>query len=507
MLSTVIKTEKNVVDYLALTMSGFLKILLTYHYQRQDSKIEEKEELSCWQEPPEDVKEMIVKRMSFSGRVRLSSLCNSWRLVCMRREIPTCPQLPWLVHPQPKTRDSLTFSSLSEGKVFKSRLHCPDFKSSRLNKLVGRITNQRSSYFLDSSKGWLVMLDWEHYNRITRRRKRAMYLVNPVSGAQQRLPPVPGYKENFDNSLINPNVVLSSPDVSTCLVAATLGTQKLLLCRPRDKSWTVFQVFDENDSIGCVYNILFSSTGTTLYALVRDSSECGAETWIENRTLKFGDEEVKLKVIYEKEEWWIDEGLLIQEFEGEICTSYLSETTNNELLLIYQIQGNDGEDVMEGNVVDEEGNINNNNFGEGDENDMEGNEQNGNVLGWVGQFLCKALHLLKSSSSDDNVYRSTRCFTVYKLDPDNNKFRRVQDLGDQILFLAEDNSSLSLLASDFKDLRGNCIYFATRAKEYETIHTSREIGIFYLDTGRIERSFPSFEMYENSRLSWFIPSL
>ncbi|KAL6211118.1 hypothetical protein ACLB2K_016346 [Fragaria x ananassa] len=144
---------------------------------------------------------------------------------------------------------------------------------------------------------------------------------------------------------------------------------------------------------------------------------------------------------------------------------YLSETINNELLLIYQIQGNDGEDVIEGNVVDEEGN---NNIGEGDENDMEGNEQNENVLGWVGQFLRKALHL-KSSSNDDNVYLRTRCFTVYKLDPDNSKFRRVQDLGDQILFLAEDNSSLSLLASDFKDLRGNCIYFATRGKEYATI--------------------------------------
>ncbi|KAL6217941.1 hypothetical protein ACLB2K_011158 [Fragaria x ananassa] len=378
MLSTVIKRQKNVVDYLALTTSGFLKILLTYYYQRQDGKIKENEELSCWQEPPEDVKEMIVKRMSLSGRARLSSLCNSWRLVCMRREIPTCPQLPWLVHPQPKTRDSLTFSSLSVGKVFKSRLPCPDFKSSRLNKLVGRITNQRSAYFLYSSRGWLVMLDWEHYNRITRRRKRAIYLVNPVSGAQQRLPPVPGYKENFDNSLINPNVVLSSPDVSTCLVAATLGTQKLL----------------------------YADLETKAGACFRDRSECGAETWIENRSLKFGDEEVKLKVIYEKEEWWIDEGLLIQELEGEMCTAYLSETTNNQLLLIYQIPGNGGEDVMEGHVVDEEGNINNNNFGEGDENDMEGNEQNENVLGWVGQFLCKALHLLKSSFSDDNVYIS-----------------------------------------------------------------------------------------------------
>ncbi|KAL6214146.1 hypothetical protein ACLB2K_013584 [Fragaria x ananassa] len=473
-------------------MSGFLKNLQTYYDQlRLDSKIEENEDLGCWQEPPEDVQEMIVKLMSFSGRVRLSSLCKSWRSVSMRREIPTCPQLPWLVHPQAQTGDSLSFSSLSEGKVFTSRLPCPYFKSSRLNKLqLGT-----SSYFLESSRGWLVMLQWEFYNWLfIQREQLVIYLVNPVSGAQHRLPPlqtIPGYKEKSDGSSVC-EVVLSSPDVSTCMVAATLGEQKLLLCRPKEKSWSVFQVLDEDDSSGFIYHILFSSTGI-LYALVKGSSNCGDETsWIENRRVKFGDDEVELKVIYDKVylEWWTDEGL--QEFEELYNRPYLSETTNNELLLIYQIKGNVGEDVMEGNVIDEEGNNN----GEGDENDMEGNEQNENVLGWVGQIVRKALRLKSffNRNKPEFPYRRTRWFRVYKIDPDNNMFHRVQDLGDQMLFLADDNSSFSLLATNFKELRGNCIYFATRGMPSGKVHTSREIGIFYLDSGRIERTFPSFEM-------------
>ncbi|XP_004292303.1 PREDICTED: uncharacterized protein LOC101309797 [Fragaria vesca subsp. vesca] len=487
-------------------MSGFLKNLQTYYDQpRLDSKIEENEDLGCWQEPPEDVKEIIVKLMSFSGRVRLSSLCKSWRSVSMRREIPTCLQLPWLVHPQAETGDSLSFSSLSEGKVFTSRLPCPDFKSLRLNKLLlGTSTNQlqrSSSRFLESSRGWLVMLGWEFYYRLFIQRKQLIiYLLNPVSGAQHRLPPlqtIPGYKEKSDSHPFS-QVVLSSPDidVSTCLVAATLGTQKLLLCRPRDKSWSVFQVFDENDSLGRVNHIMFSSRGIP-YALVGDSSLCGDETWIENRSLKFGDDEVELKVIYVKVylESWADEGFSMQEyFEYK---PYLSESTNNELLLIYQIADTNvrDHDVMEGNVVDE--------------NDMEGNEQNENVLGWVGQILRKALHLKSflNRNRPEFPYRRTRWFRVYKIDPDNNMFHRVQDLGDQMLFLADDSSSLSLLATNFKELRGNCIYFATRGMACGKVHTSREIGIFYLDSGRIERSFPSFEMEENSPLSWFVPSL
>lgn len=502
MLSTVIETLylalKKVRDYLALTMHGFLKYLQTYYYQRDETN---QKDLGCWQEPSEDIKEMIVKHMSFSGRVRLSSLCKAWRLVSMRRDIRAPPQLPWLVHPQVQMRcHSLSFSSLSEGKVFKLRLPYPDFKS-RLMTLVPRCF--QVSIFRDSSKGWLVMLEWEtelNFRKLLEG-KTVIYLVNPVSGAQHRLPPlqtIPSYKEDSLDSIIE-EVVLSSPDISQCLVAAHLGKGTLLLCRPRHKSWNVFQVLDENDILGTIEHILFSSTGM-LYALVRGSGIAA------DHTLKFGDDEVKLKLIYEKDEWWIDDSLMGPEEEAYACRSYLLESTNNEMLLIHQISSTDvdEEEGNEDNEDNEEGNNNNNN-NNGEENESQ------SVFRWAGQILLNAMQL-KSFCKDDKQEERvgsmrTKYFRVYKIDPDNNNFRRVQNLGDQILFLAEDNSSLSLLASDFKELRGNCIYFATRGCRFGNIPTTREIGIFYLDSERIERSFPSLEMRRFSRLSWFTPSL
>lgn len=101
---------------------------------------------------------------------------------------------------------------------------------------------------------------------------------------------------------------------------------------------------------------------------------------------------------------------------------------------------------------------------------------------------------------EQNMYYRTSGFRVYKIGSDDNNFLRVQSLEDQILLLADQGSSLSLSASDFEGLDGNCIYFASnrihRLHPSETLKRNifRDISVFYLDGEEMERSFTSFDM-------------
>ncbi|PRQ25163.1 hypothetical protein RchiOBHm_Chr6g0280611 [Rosa chinensis] len=227
------------------------------------------------------------------------------------------------------------------------------------------------------------------------------------------------------------------------MVAAVHNSGELALCRPRDKSWSVYQVFEENENlVKRVNRILFSSTGV-LYALVTGSRNGGGVD--ADRTLKFGDEAVKLKLIYDIEEWWIDAGV---DPVGLLCMSYLLESTNNEILLIHQILrmdvDEDDEEFMEGHEDNEDSN--NNEEEEGDDNNMEDNEEHESILEWAGQILLGVYAKAKQLNPDFNIDKEdpkTICFRVYKIDPDNNYYHKVENLGDQIFFVAEDGSSLS----------------------------------------------------------------
>ncbi|KAM1791297.1 hypothetical protein ACFX12_035279 [Malus domestica] len=70
---------------------------------------------------------------------------------------------------------------------------------------------------------------------------------------------------------------------------------------------------------------------------------------------------------------------------------------------------------------------------------------------------------------DDNDYLSTNDFRVYKIDVQTGNFLKLQRLGDQILCLT-DYGSMSLQASDFKELEKNSIYFATNGTSEPVLH-------------------------------------
>ncbi|KAM5549226.1 hypothetical protein ABKV19_000587 [Rosa sericea] len=403
--------------------------------------------VGCWQTPSQDIMEEILQKMGLIARTRLAKVCMSWSSLVMRPDIRSAPQLPWLVHPQTPNTNYLTFSNLSEGEVLNL-------------ELPKRFRGHGEFKFRAASQGWLIILQEKGLTF-------DMFLYNPISRSQHQLPSldtIPSFQSYQQASLRKGHnaedfvikVVLSSPNISECIVAAVFEPQKVLgLCRPGDKSWT-----------GMLYGLVDISCN-------KKSTKNGISA---ARSLNFGDDQamtVELKLVYDQKEV----GHTTEYHDGYLTSlnsdynSYVLESATNsdkEILLIHQM-----------------------------------------------------LDCLMLDCEDDNEweieYLRTRGFIVYKIDLECGNFREVQNLGDQIIFLAEHSSSLSFPASDFK-LQGNCIYFATSG--YGAIclprktplgpNISREIGIFSLDNGKVKRPFPSMDVVGiNSpcQLSWFSPSL
>lgn len=118
--------------------------------------------------------------------------------------------VPWLVYPPSIARNK----SLSSFNMFSS--------SYRTISVPSRL---RRWWYIASSKGWLLFSkeSWSlsEYD---------LYLFNPKSGTQVKLPPLKSLPTTFRLS--------SPPKSSTCLVAVTLNRSRLLLCRPGDFNWT-----------------------------------------------------------------------------------------------------------------------------------------------------------------------------------------------------------------------------------------------------------------------------
>ncbi|PRQ22844.1 hypothetical protein RchiOBHm_Chr6g0254681 [Rosa chinensis] len=166
---------------------------------------------------------------------------------------------------------------------------------------------------------------------------------------------------------------------------------------------------------------------------------------------------------------------------------------------------NDGGDSNMENDDGGEGNNDNNDVDVGDiDQNPEGDEEDNNNPEDNGQQG----ETIDENAPGFNAYITTRSFRVYKIDDDS--FIPLQCLGDQ-LFFSGDCGSFSFGISNMKKSERNCIYFASNMMyDWEAApktYASREIGIFYLDSQRIERSFPSVEMSLRYQGTWFTPSL
>ncbi|XP_021818908.1 uncharacterized protein LOC110760869 [Prunus avium] len=508
--------------------------------KREQNKEYRSQRTSCcnnigWQTLPDDIMEIILKHLNLRERIRLTIICKSWNSLAMRRDFSNAPQLPWLLLPQASNK-YLSFSSVSDGK----------FHTLRLPKPV------RGGRVCGCSKGWLVMIKEKVLNS-------KLYLINPISRDQHQLPSlrtIPSFHKfvNTNKSkrggalLFCTLFALSTSDVKSknCIVAAVFDELTLGLCRPGDKTWSVFHVLDENEHLT---TILFSSSGM-LYALVSSSGKNGIV--VASHSLNFGDDTVKIKLVYDKIESRRDLNTSIEYrdgyqivLKGMYTYHLLQSATNNEVFVIHQIQdcfsrrdgdfeeedeneeeGTDDEDEDEDEeeIDDEEGTDDEDededeeeiddeeetdNEDEGDEEEEEDNN-NDDQDEEVNNDEFHHTDIASEDASGLKPYLRTSEFRVYKLDQENGNFDRVQCLGDNQLFFCSDAECVSLHpASNIQGFDGNCIYFATNAiwRLHSLEYTSREIGVFYLDSRRIERPFPSINLSVLTKLTWLTPSL
>lgn len=364
------------------------------------TKEREQNDYGCWQDPPTDIMDNILRNLNSVDRKRLSIVCKSWGSVAMRRDIPCAPQLPWLINLPSPNCNYLSFINLSNDKEEKLRLPEP----------------VEGGCFVASSKGVLVMIEGDGVNT-------EFFLLNPINGAQHQLPSittVPSFQQNVDALSFITKIEVSSPNISECIVAATFNWEELGLCRPGDRCWTVFHILDNEEEI--IGDILFSSCGK-LYVMVGRSSGNFKDESIVARTLNFADDAVELKLLYDKRE---DVGS-----NFPVLSCLLESTLKKEVWLIHAIfelpgMNRYGEVDGEGDEVDQEG----------DEVDREGVEED----------------VTKHWMLSDCV--------IYKIDHECGNFVEIKSLGEETIFLATNSHPLSILASDFKkDLgEGNSIY-------------------------------------------------
>ncbi|XVF45673.1 hypothetical protein PTKIN_Ptkin02bG0226100 [Pterospermum kingtungense] len=98
-------------------------------------------------------------------------------------------------------------------------------------------------------------------------------------------------------------------------------------------------------------------------------------------------------------------------------------------------------------------------------------------------------------------------FHVFKMDHRTGQWQRLKNIDDQVIFLFSGGSS-SVSAKDFAGVQGNCINLAADNCTDDLCHIlSGECGVFYLEDGKIDRPFPSFNLPLCSKICWFTPIL
>ncbi|KAL6189562.1 hypothetical protein ACLB2K_040949 [Fragaria x ananassa] len=320
-------------------------------------------------------------------RIRLSIVCKPWSSVSTRPYIPSAPRLPWLLLPQ-SFPNHLSYFELSEGKI--GWLNLPE--------LV------QGGWFQGSSKGWMIMI-------MDKDLDSTIY----VSCEPNSRSPAP--TSTFEHDAIFPQFCRNNH-------METL------------RKWTILEVLDANEWIT---DLLFSSG--KLYASVISHNKNGVTSG--PRNLKFGDHAVELKLVYDKiprnndsfEEY--DDYLV--HLKGTVNSHLVESTTNDEILLVHQVQDKFAK-WYDNNHEDD------NHEGANGEDNMGGNEDGGEEVNDIGSKLTIVVE-----DDRDRFYLRTSDFNVYKLHPKKNRIADAKGLGDQLLFLST-AGVLSLPGTDINNL-------------------------------------------------------
>ncbi|WOK95924.1 F-box protein [Canna indica] len=102
----------------------------------------------------------------------------------------------------------------------------------------------------------------------------------------------------------------------------------------------------------------------------------------------------------------------------------------------------------------------------------------------------------------------TCAFEVYKLDNDQQTWLNVKSIGDYSFFVG-DNDVIVISAIDFPSIKGNCIYYTDdyHAGVYCHQETSRDLGVFSLEDGKITSYYDKSSELTYPAPIWTVPEL
>ncbi|KAL6506663.1 hypothetical protein OROHE_022495 [Orobanche hederae] len=118
-------------------------------------------------------------------------------------------------------------------------------------------------------------------------------------------------------------------------------------------------------------------------------------------------------------------------------------------------------------------------------------------------------HYKTSSDEDEEIIEeefseasptcTSKRFRVFRLDDEMGELEEIDSLEDEVLFVG-DNESLCLSSVEFPGCKSDCVYFTDDRIEAHDEHGARDIGVFNLKDGCVER-FECVES-EGSRGIW-----
>ncbi|XP_010909528.2 F-box protein At2g26160 [Elaeis guineensis] len=394
--------------------------------------------MADWSELPNDILGLIADRLLFLlDLYHFASVCTSWRPIALEKRHLSCQRPPLLMLPYEE--DSATCSFISISNMETCKIFLPEL---------------RNKWCCGSSYGWLFTMDDD----------LEIYLLNPLSRVQVKLPPHPmfpdiirrrkalGEKSDIWKYEIIHKVMLSDDPISNpnfLIMAIVSEYDECTFCRPGDKTWTSFKdwfkhyrcfcnaaIYDEKIYAVCVNSIgvEFNINTLSVAQLVLDIPHARKDVEDIRYVVKSGEE-----ILYILRYWTI--------------------IPHDE----------DGQEQLQDSGNDDDSNDDEDNDDDDDDSDEEEDEEDGNYF--------------------RTPFYRTVGFDVYKLEllKPGYEWIEVKSLGDRALFL-DRGHCLSIYASDSNKCKANCIYFLDD-NFYDcmrTIPRCSDTGIFNMVDGSIE---------------------
>lgn len=434
-----------------------------------------------WSQIPDDLLCAIVRKFNtLEDFIRSQAVCPRWRFALKHNPFLLCSQqLPWLMLPYFNNNQNCRrgIFNISNNKVH--HLELPEAYGSRC---------------CGSSHGWLAMIEDT---------SPSIFLLNPFTKQRIELPPMTGFPDILDfrsdqlgneyvclrrgqvgkldeyslkslQDFYMQRVILSAdPTTKDCVVMAICGeVGHLGFCRPGDKRWTLVPQPENHGYDHVIY------WRNQFYAVDSGGSVVVCD---------IGVSPPKETIFIQRPSPWI---------RGHM--RYLAINPSGELLLVVRYWHYDVTDDHDANVNGEGNDMDYNE----ESYDADGDEENENVNGGGNDSDYNEENYYDDDDDSENEtdeeyasennyiltgYHKTSRFDIYKLDEESKNWRKVNGLGDYLLFLGN-NHAICLLADDFPQCKRNCIYFTD---DYLDAHLQEgvkgyDIGIFNLKDKSIE---------------------